>query len=374
VGPGGKDRKNRPQSAELYSLNIPSKGTEELVQIGILTGGGDAPGLNAAIRAVAKLAFRDGVEVLGVHNGWAGLLEDGDVSPLRPADVAEILNRGGTILGTSRVNPLADAAKMEAVIASIGRFGLDALVAIGGDDTLSVAAALADRGLPVVGVPKTVDNDLMVTEYCIGFDTAVALVTEAMDRLHTTAASHHRVMVVEVMGREAGWVTLMGGIAGGADMVIIPEFTVSVEEVIDHLHARRQQGRTHSILAVAEGAEITGLPTPSDSEAPLDAFGHPQLSRRGIAERLGRQLEDVTGHETRVAVLGHTQRGGTPTAYDRVWATRVGAAAYKLVREGRFGQIPIKRGDNVENVRLSEVVAEPRLVPEDLYRLAELLY
>jgi 6-phosphofructokinase 1 len=237
-----------------------------------------------------------------------------------------------------------------------------------------VGAALAERGVPVVGVPKTVDNDLLVTEYCIGFDTAVAIVTEAVDRLHTTAASHHRVMVVEAMGREAGWVTLMGGLAGGADMIIIPEFVVELDEVVEHLNARRQQGKTFSIIAVSEGAEVGGLPTPSGGGAPLDAFGHEQLSRRGIGERLGRQVEDVTGFETRVTVLGHTQRGGTPTAYDRIWATRVGVGAYKLISERRFGEIPIKRGDDVVNVRLSEVVAEPRLVPEDLYRMAELLY
>ena len=308
-----------------------------------------------------------------MQNGWAGLVDDGDVSPLRLADVSGIL-AGRHDPGYLASQPLADTGAMDAVIANIARLGIDALVTIGGDDTLSVGAALAERGVPVVGVPKTVDNDLLVTEYCIGFDTAVAIVTEAVDRLHTTAASHHRVMVVEAMGREAGWVTLMGGLAGGADMIIIPEFAVGLDKVVEHLNARREQGKTFSIIAVSEGAEVGGLPTASDSDAPVDAFGHVQLSKRGIGERLGRQVEDVTGFETRVTVLGHTQRGGTPTAYDRIWATRVGVAAYKLITEGRFGEIPIKRGDNVESVRLSEVVAEPRLVPEDLYRLAELLY
>ena len=201
--------------------------------------------------------------------------------------------------------------------------------------------------MPVVGVPKTVDNDLLVTEYCIGFDTAVAIVTEAVDRLHTTAASHHRVMVVEAMGREAGWVTLMGGIAGGADMIIIPEFAVGLEEVVDHLDARRKQAKTFSIIAVSEGAKVDGLPTASGGEVPLDAFGHAQLARRGIGERLGRQVEDVTGFETSHGLRPHPKRG-TPTAYDRIWATRVGVAAYKLIAERRFGEIPIKRGDNVE--------------------------
>lgn len=347
------------------------------MQIGILTGGGDAPGLNAAIRAVARSAFAEGADVLGVRNGWSGLLDAGDVRPLRPEDVSGILTRGGTILGTSRANPLAEAGAMESVAANLARLGIDALVAMGGDDTLKVAAALAARGLPVVGVPKTVDNDLQVTEYCIGFDTAVGVVTEAVDRLHTTAASHHRVMVVEAMGRDAGWVTVMGGLAGGADMIVIPEFAVDLGEVIDHLHTRHRQGKTFSIIAVSEGAEVAGLPAlpaSSVSGEPLDAFGHPLLSRRGIGERLGRQLEAETGFETRVTVLGYTQRGGSPTAYDRIWATRVGVAAYQLVSEGHFGAIPVKRGDHVESATLSEVVAHPRLVPEDLYRLAQIFY
>jgi 6-phosphofructokinase 1 len=263
---------------------------------------------------------------------------------------------------------------MQTVITNLGRFGLDALVVMGGDDTLSVAAALADRGVPVVGVPKTVDNDLQATEYCIGFDSAVAVVTEAVDRLHTTAASNHRVMVMEAMGREAGWVTLMGGLAGGADMIVIPEFTVEMGAIVDHLHRRRQEGENYSIIAVAEGAEVAGLAGPEPSGAQSDAFGHVQLSRRGIGERLGGQLEADTGFETRVTVLGHTQRGGTPSAYDRVWATRVGVAAYRLLREGTFGGIPVKRGDSVITARLDEVVASPRLVPEDLYRLAQIFY
>lgn len=344
------------------------------MQIGILTGGGDAPGLNAAIRAVARCAFADGVDVLGVSNGWAGLLDPGEARPLRPEDVSGILARGGSLLGTSRVNPLVDAGALDTVTANMGRLGIDALVTMGGDDTLSVAASLAERGIPVVGVPKTVDNDLQVTEYCIGFDSAVAVVTESVDRLHTTAASHQRVMVVEAMGRQAGWVTLMGGLAGGADMIVIPEFAVELGVIVDHLHRRRREGKTFSIIAVSEGAEVTGLRAPSMSGEPLDAFGHVQLSRRGIGERLSRQLEVDTGFETRVTVLGHIQRCGIPTAYDRIWATRVGVAAYNLLREGHFGAIPIKRGDSVASARLSEVVAPPRLVPEDLYRLAQMFY
>ena len=297
------------------------------MKLGILTGGGDAPGLNAAIRAVALCAFADRSQVVGIRNGWAGLTRDTDVWALRPEDVTGILSRGGTILGTSRVNPLADTGVMEAVAANISRLGIDALAVMGGDDTLSVAAALAERGGPVVGVPKTVDNDLQQTEYCIGFDSAVAIVTEAVDRLHTTAASHHRVMVVEAMGREAGWVTLMGGLAGGADLIIIPEFAADLGGVVEHLHSRRGGGKSYSIIAISEGARVAGLPEPSTENESLDAFGHLRLSRLGIGERLGGQLEAQTGFETRVTVLGHTQRGGTPTAYDRIWATRVGAAA-----------------------------------------------
>jgi 6-phosphofructokinase len=312
--------------------------------------------------------------VVGVRNGWAGLLGAGDVWALRAEDVSGILARGGTILGTSRVNPLTDAGAMEAVTGNLSRLGIDGLVAMGGDDTLSVAASLAELGVPVVGVPKTVDNDLQGTEYCIGFDTAVAIVTEAVDRLHTTADSHHRVMVVEAMGRDAGWVTLMGGLAGGADIIVIPEFAVDLAAIVEHLHRRREQGKTSSIIAVSEGAEVAGLSAPSRGGEPLDAFGHVQLSRRGVGERLGRQLEADTGFETRVTVLGHTQRGGTPTAYDRIWATRVGAAAYNLVNEGNFGTIPVKRDGSVQTARLSEVVAGPHLVPEDLYRLAQIFY
>lgn len=312
--------------------------------------------------------------MVGVRNGWAGLLGAGDVWALRAEDVSGILARGGTILGTSRVNPLTDAGAMEAVTGNLSRLGIDALVAMGGDDTLSVAASLAELGVPVVGVPKTVDNDLQGTEYCIGFDTAVAIVTEAVDRLHTTADSHHRVMVVEAMGRDAGWVTLMGGLAGGADIIVIPEFAVDLAAIVEHLNRRREQGKTSSIIAVSEGAEVAGLSAPSTGGEPLDAFGHVQLSRRGVGERLGRQLEADTGFETRVTVLGHTQRGGTPTAYDRIWATRVGAAAYNLANEGNFGTIPVKRDGSVQTARLSEVVAGPHLVPEDLYRLAQIFH
>ena len=343
------------------------------MRIGILTGGGDAPGLNAAIRAVARPALADGATVLGVRNGWAGMLGEGDLIPLERRHVSGILQIGGTLLGSSRTNPLKTDGGLDQVRAVLDRNRLDSLVAIGGDDTLSVAAGLADIGAPVVGVPKTMDNDLAVTEYCIGFDTAVSIVTEALDRLHTTASSHHRVMVVEVMGRDTGWVAVEGGLAGGADLIVIPEFPVTVDEIVDHLGARQRQGSDFSIIVVAEGAQLEGLDA-GEGGGRVDAFGHAQLSRRGVGERLATVVEERTGHESRVTVLGHTQRGGSPTAYDRIWATHVGHAAWTLVRAGDFGRMPVKRGDGVDIAAIRDVVAEQRRVPRALYDLARVFY
>src|SRR2546425_6051291 len=245
------------------------------MRIGILTGGGDAPGLNAAIRGAARRGFQKGFQVSGVKNGWAGLLGRGDVEDLTPASVRGILPLGGTILGTSRTNPMKEKDGITRVVALLRANGIDGLVAIGGDDTLSVAAAMSDAGYPVVGVPKTIDNDLAVTEFCIGFDTAVGVVVEALDRLHTTASAHHRVMVVEVMGRDTGWVGMVGGLAGGADLIIIPEFAVSLDQVVEHLHRRRGEGKDFSIIVVAEGVELPGLTLNGETQA--DAFGHVQL-------------------------------------------------------------------------------------------------
>lgn len=344
------------------------------MRIGILTGGGDAPGLNAAIRAVARRALAAGDAVLGVRNGWAGMVGEGDLEELGRRHVSGILQLGGTVLGSSRTNPLKLEGGLDQVRATMRRSGLDALVAIGGDDTLGVAARLAAEGAPVVGVPKTMDNDLSVTEYCIGHDTAVSRVTEAVDRLHTTAAAHHRVMVVEVMGRDTGWVALMGGLAGGADIIVIPEFEVTLEEVIDHLHARRAAGSDFSIIVVAEGARLPGLEAPEDAAAPRDAFGHVRLAQRGVGYLLAAMIESRTGLETRTTVLGHTQRGGSPTAYDRIWATRVGAEAYSLVAAGAFGSMPVVRCGAVDQAAIAAVVAEQRRVPRDLYELAQLFF
>jgi phosphofructokinase-like protein len=341
------------------------------MRIGVLTGGGDAPGLNAAIRAVARRAFQLGHQVSGVKNGWAGCLGEGLIDELKPADVRGILPEGGTILGTSRTNPLKEQNGIDRVIRALRHSGIDALVPIGGDDTLSVAARLHEAGFRTVGVPKTIDNDLAVTEFCIGFDTAVGVVTEALDRLHTTASAHHRVMVVEAMGRDAGWVALAGGLAGGADMIIIPEFEVSVSEVVAHLYRRRGEGKLFSIIVVAEGAHVPELEREMGGEAEKDAFGHIRLAKRGIGDLLASRVEGETGFETRVTVLGHLQRGGSPSPVDRIWATRLGVAAVELIVEGKSGVIPIRRNGDVEVVPLTEVIKETRRVPKELYDLSK---
>jgi len=341
------------------------------VRIGVLTGGGDAPGLNAAIRAVARRAFQLGHQVSGVKNGWAGCLGEGLIDEMKPADVRGILPQGGTILGTSRTNPLKEQNGIDRVIRALRHNGIDALVPIGGDDTLSVAAALHEAGFRTVGVPKTIDNDLAVTEFCIGFDTAVGVVTEALDRLHTTASAHNRVMVVEVMGRDAGWVALMGGVAGGADLIIIPEFEVPLSEVVAHLYRRRGEGKLFSIIVVAEGAHIPELEREMGGEAEKDAFGHIRLAKRGIGDLLAGRVEGETGFETRVTVLGHLQRGGSPSPVDRIWATRLGVAAVELIVAGKSGVIPIRHNGDVEVVPLTEVIKETRRVPKELYDLSK---
>ncbi|HYM49246.1 MAG TPA: ATP-dependent 6-phosphofructokinase [Candidatus Limnocylindrales bacterium] len=345
------------------------------MRIGILTGGGDAPGLNAAIRAVARRAYQRGFQVTGIKNGWAGCLGQGDFEDLPPQAVRGILPLGGTILGTSRTNPLKEKDGIPRVIALLRGNGIDGLCAIGGDDTLSVAAAMSEAGYPVVGVPKTIDNDLSTTEFCIGFDTAVGVVVEALDRLHTTASAHHRVMVVEVMGRDTGWVAMVGGLAGGADLIIIPEFPIGFDEVVSHLHRRRGDGKDFSIIVIAEGVKMKELQPAaaevrSAGEEKRDAFGHVQLSKQGVGEALSTRIEEATGFETRVTVLGHLQRGGSPSPVDRIWATRLGVAAVDLLAEQKSGLIPIRKDGGVAVAPLREVIRETRHVPRELYDLA----
>jgi 6-phosphofructokinase 1 len=336
----------------------------------MLTGGGDCPGLNAVIRAVARRSFDRDWEVVGLREGWRGLVE-GKPETLGPQEVSGILPRGGTILGTSRTNPYKVDGGVEAVVEHFESLGLDALVAIGGEDTLGVAARLyEEREFPVVGVPKTIDNDLSATDYTFGFDTAVTVCTEAIDRLHTTAESHNRVMVVEVMGRHTGWIAVMSGIAGGADVILIPEQPMSIEEVCALIEKRHRGGKDFSIVVVSEGYELEGL----EDTGEVDQFGHVILSARGVGDALARQIEERTGFETRVTVLGHVQRGGSPTARDRVLATRYGLKAADLAHEGKFGQMAALHGDSVVDVSLKEATAELKLVPPDWYAVAKAFF
>ena len=344
------------------------------VRIGILTGGGDCPGLNPAIRAVVRRADYYGHEVLGIRNGWAGLLGDAIIEPLTVREVSGILPLGGTILGTSRTNPLKNPNEVREVLANVERHGLDALVAIGGDDTLSVASKLFEQhATHVVGIPKTMDNDVNGTDYTIGFNSAVSIVADALDKLHTTASSHHRVLVVEVMGREAGWVAVVGGLAGGADFILIPERPTNVEVVCKHLERRRQMGKDFSIIVVSEGAIVPDLVASAD-QSTTDAFGHVRLDRRNVGELIGREIERRTGFETRVTVLGHLQRGGPPSLFDRVLATRFGVAAVDYIQERRFGYMPALRGSDIVACTLADAVKVNRTVDLGLYELAQIFY
>ena len=345
-------------------------------RVGILTGGGDCPGLNAVIRAVTRRSLERGWEVAGVREGWRGLV-DGVVAPLGPREIAGILPRGGTILGTTRTNPYKVEGGVEKVRETFAREGLDALVAIGGEDTLGVAAQLhREHDFPVVGVPKTIDNDLSGTDYTFGFDTAVTIATEAIDRLHTTAESHNRVMVVEVMGRHAGWIAVHSGIAGGADAILIPEQPTTVEEACRQLEQRHAGGKDFSIVVVSEGYELTyetGERKLVAGEArDTDQFGHVVLG--GVGDALGREIEQRTGFETRVTVLGHVQRGGTPTPRDRVLATRYGLKAADLVHQGRFGRMAALQGDSIVDVSLDEATAELKTVPPEWFDTARAFF
>jgi ATP-dependent phosphofructokinase / diphosphate-dependent phosphofructokinase len=343
--------------------------------VGILTGGGDCPGLNAVIRAVARRSLTRGYEVVGVRDGWKGLV-DGRFEALGPREISGLLPRGGTILGTTRTNPYKIDGGVDAVLANFQRHGFDALVAIGGEDTLGVAARLyRDRSFPVVGVPKTIDNDLSATDYTFGFDTAVSICTEAIDRLHTTAESHNRVMVVEVMGRHTGWIAVMSGIAGGADVILIPEQPITVEQACAELRHRHERGKDFSIVVVSEGYKLTyesGAQREVTLEAETDAFGHVRLG--GVGEELARDIEERTGFETRVTVLGHVQRGGSPTPRDRVLATRYGLKAADLVEEGRFGRMAALHGDEIVDVSLEDATAELKTVPPNWYEVARAFF
>jgi len=343
-----------------------------LVKVGVLTGGGDCPGLNAAIRAIVRKGIDyHGHAIVGFRDGWRGPLE-GDSFELTVESTSGILPRGGTILGTSRTNPFKREDGVACIRETIAGLELGGLIAIGGEDTLGAAARLhEEEGLPVIGVPKTIDNDLGATDRTFGFDTAVHVATEAIDRLHTTAESHNRILVVEVMGRHAGWIALHSGVAGGADAILVPERPFDVDEVCDLLRRRHARGRYFSIVVVAEGA-IPKEGTMATVAAEEDEFGHARLG--GIGQLLGPEIERRTGFETRVTVLGHVQRGGTPTAFDRVLATRLGVAAIDAADAGSWGCMPALKGTRVELVALRDAVDELRLVPDEDFAVAETFF
>ena len=334
------------------------------MRFGVLTGGGDCPGLNAVIRAIVRKGIDEyGDELVGFRDGWRGVLENEAVE-LTIESTRGILHRGGTILGTSRTNPYRQDDGPAFVRETLAELGLDGLIAIGGEDTLGAAHRLHAEGVPVLGVPKTIDNDLRGTDVTFGFDTALHVATEAIDRLHTTAESHHRILVVEVMGRHAGWIALQSGVAGGADVILIPEYPFDVDGVCALLNRRRARGRAFSIVVVAEGAMPTGGES-ALSSGETDEFGHQRLG--GIGHWLEGEIEGRTGFETRTTVLGHVQRGGTPTARDRVLATRFGLSAIDAAHDGRWGMMPAIHGTRIELVELSEAVAALRTVPLEDY-------
>ena len=342
------------------------------MRVGMLTGGGDCPGLNAVIRAIVRKGvdhYQD--EFLGIKHGWAGLI-DNMMGPLGKDQISGILPRGGTILGTSRTNPYKKEGGVEKIFKNMKAEKLDALIAIGGEDTLGAANKLHQEGLSVVGVPKTIDNDLSGTDYTFGFDTATQIVTEAIDRLHTTAESHNRVMVVEVMGRHSGWIATIGGIAGGADCILIPEIPFSVEDVCGLIKKRQARGRAYTIIVVAEGAKPKEVDEFLTKDQSLDAFGHVKLG--GIGDFLAKQIEKRTGAETRMTNLGHVQRGGTPTAYDRVLGTRYGIRAIDMVHEGKFGRMAALQGNKIIDIPLSDAVGTLKTVDMELFEVAKVFF
>ena len=348
-------------------------------KIGILTGGGDCPGLNAVIRAVVrKSILKYNYKVVGIIKGWRGLMEYGLTEELNLDKVSGIIHRGGTILKTSRTNPFREKDGVMRIIEKKKALGLSAIIAVGGEDTLGVAARLADEGVEVVGVPKTIDNDIWGTDYTFGFDTAVNIAMDAIDRVHTTAESHNRVMVVEVMGRHTGWIAIEAGIAGGADFILIPEKPVDLDKVCDAICKRHKRGRDFSIVVVAEGAKIAAEGRDKAKETEVvqdeekDAFGHVRLG--GIGKLLASEIQKRTGFETRFVILGHVQRGGSPTAFDRMLGTRFGVAAVDLVHRGEFGKMVTLRGNEIGSIDLKEAISKAKRIGDELYDIAEVFF
>ncbi len=341
------------------------------MKVGVLSGGGDAPGINAVIRAVVRKGIQDyGYEMIGLKDGWQGLLSN-DFVTLDMSAVSGILPRGGSILGTSRTNPFKRDKGPETIAKNAKKMGIDAIVAIGGDDTLSIAHKMAEYGLKCVGVPKTIDNDLVGTDYTFGFMTAVTIATEALDRIHSTAETHHRVMILEVMGRYTGWIALEAGLAGGADLILIPEKPFDIKEIRSYIKRRQKRGRKFSIIVVAEGAKPKGKQEVIYSES-VDEFGHVRLG--GVGYYLGKEIEKAMGIETRVVVLGHLQRGGSPTAFDRILATRLGIGAIDLVHEKKFGYMSAIKGNKIVSVALKNVIGRRKTVDLELYDIASVFF
>ncbi|MBN1448128.1 MAG: 6-phosphofructokinase [Bacteroidetes bacterium] len=344
------------------------------MKIGVLTGGGDCPGLNPVIRAIVRASLKLGHETVGFRHGWKGAVEN-ITMPLGREEVSGILPRGGTILGTSRTNPYKLENGEKAVLETLEANGIDALIPIGGEDTLGVAVKLHAAGVKLVGVPKTIDNDLPGTDFTFGFDTAINVAMEAIDRIHTTAESHSRVLVVEVMGRHAGWIAWYAGIAGGGDVILVPEHPFSVEEVCNRIRRRHATGKNFSIVVVSEGAKVaTDSVKDEDGSYVLrsmkkDAFGHVTLG--GVAKVLAEEIEDRLGFETRHTVLGHIQRGGSPTAFDRVLGTRYGVRAAELVHEGRFGRMVALQGNKVVDIDITQISSGIKELDPELYKVAE---
>jgi len=341
------------------------------MKVGVLTGGGDAPGINAVIRAIIKKGIQNyGFEIFGIKDGWNGLL-NGECEQLDLKSASGLLPIGGSILGTSRTNPFKREKGPETILKNAKKAGINAIIVIGGDDTLGVAHKLSEHGLQCVGVPKTIDNDLSGTDYTFGFMTAVGIATEALDRLHTTAETHHRVIILEVMGRYTGWIALEAGLAGGADVILIPEKPFDIAEICECIRQRQKRGRSFSLIIVAEGAKPKGGVEIVYSES-LDEFGHIRLG--GIGYYLGKEIENSMGVETRVVVLGHLQRGGSPTAFDRILATRFGVAAIDLVHDKKFDRMVSIKGNRIVSVPLAEVIGKRKTVDTELYDLATVFF
>ncbi|MGA9523763.1 MAG: ATP-dependent 6-phosphofructokinase [Myxococcaceae bacterium] len=344
------------------------------MKIAVLTGGGDCPGLNAVIRAVVRRANAYGFEVMGMRNGWRGLIDDDHFRLTRDA-TSGILPRGGTILGTSRTNPFKEPGGLEKVFKTVERHKIGAVIAIGGEGTLSASTRMHQEGLKIVGVPKTIDNDLGGTDFTFGFDTAVTVATEAIDRLHSTAEAHSRVIVCEVMGRHVGWIATYAGIAGGADVILVPEHPVDLESVALHIKRRHMSGRTFSIVVVAEGTLIKRRPGDQEqlvTSGKLDEAGRPRLG--GIGALVAEEIEKRTGIETRFSVLGHMQRGGSPTPYDRVLATRYGVYACDMVSRGEWGKMAALRGNEIVSVDLADATRELKRVPDSFFEVAQVFF